>query len=95
MKRLSVAAVFAVSAIGFAQIASAADLPRKAPVYTPPPAPIFSWTGCYVGGNVGYGWGKNQVTDFITVPGFDVGSETGTGVVGSGQIQLRRSRKGV
>ena len=33
--------------------AFAADLPVKAP----PPPPILSWTGGYVGGNVGYSWG--------------------------------------
>jgi outer membrane immunogenic protein len=32
-----------------------ADLPVKAPVVPPP---IFSWTGFYVGGNVGYSWGR-------------------------------------
>ena len=32
---------------------SAADLPRKAPAYVPPPAPVYNWTGCYLGGNVG------------------------------------------
>ena len=40
--------------------AFAADLPVKAP--PPPPAPIYSWTGFYVGGNVGYSWG-NAHTD--------------------------------
>ena len=29
---------------------SAADMALKAP---PPPAPVYSWTGCYVGGNGG------------------------------------------
>ena len=33
--------------------ASAADLPRKAPVYVPPAPPPITWTGCYIGGNVG------------------------------------------
>ena len=23
----------------------------------PPPAPVYTWTGWYVGGNVGYSWG--------------------------------------
>ena len=32
--------------------ALAADLPVKAPVAPPPPR-VFSWTGCYIGGNVG------------------------------------------
>ena len=37
----------------------AADLPLKAP---PAYAPAFSWTGCYVGANGGYGWGHNHST---------------------------------
>jgi outer membrane immunogenic protein len=42
--------------------AFAADM--GAPVYKapPPPAPIFSWTGFYVGLNGGYGWGHDPVT---------------------------------
>jgi len=42
--------------------AFAADLPApvyKAPVYkAPAAAPLYSWSGFYIGGNVGYGWGK-------------------------------------
>ena len=42
-----------VAAIGLAASqASAADLPRKAPAYIPPPPPP-TWTGCYIGANVG------------------------------------------
>jgi opacity protein-like surface antigen len=38
--------------------AQAADLPVEAPV-APPPAPmVYDWTGFYVGGHLGYGWGK-------------------------------------
>jgi outer membrane immunogenic protein len=36
--------------------ANAADMPYKVPAYTPPPAPTFSWTGCYVDAGVGYGF---------------------------------------
>jgi outer membrane immunogenic protein len=40
--------------------ATAADLEAKAP----PPAPALSWTGFYVGGNVGGGWGQSNITSF-------------------------------
>jgi outer membrane immunogenic protein len=40
--------------------ALAADMPLKAPPAPPPPA--WSWTGFYVGGNVGYSWGgRNDI----------------------------------
>jgi len=45
----------AVFAVLTGTSALAADLPVKAPVVPPP---IFSWTGFYVGGNVGYSWGR-------------------------------------
>lgn len=62
MLRLLIAFIAAASTIAFTQIASAADLPRAAPVYAPPPpAPVYSWTGFYVGGNIGYGWGSRTV----------------------------------
>jgi outer membrane immunogenic protein len=82
MKRL----IAGIVATGFYSASSlAADLPRKAP----PPvvaAPVYAWTGCYIGGNVGYGWSKNNVVDVTVVPPFDTGSDTGTGIVGGGQI---------
>ena len=40
--------------------ALAADMAVKAP--PPVSASAYSWTGFYVGGNVGYGWGGRQVT---------------------------------
>jgi len=48
MMRTSLAVV---SALTLAAPAYAADMALKAP---PPPAPIMTWTGCYVGGNVGF-----------------------------------------
>ena len=50
MKKIILAAAGALLAV--ASVASAADLPMKAlpPVALPPP----SWTGFYIGGNIGY-----------------------------------------
>ena len=42
---------------GFGSCAYAADLPLKAP---PPPAPVYNWTGFYIGGNVGGAWTDNR-----------------------------------
>ena len=56
-KALAALAVSALAA-GFATSALAADLPPRsnAPYYAPPP--IFTWTGFYLGANVGYGFGQ-------------------------------------
>jgi outer membrane immunogenic protein len=41
--------------------AMAADLAARMPVKAPPPvAAVFSWTGFYIGGHVGYGWGRSR-----------------------------------
>ncbi|HET6838584.1 MAG TPA: outer membrane protein [Bradyrhizobium sp.] len=50
--------------------AMAADLYKPAPSdYTKAPiiAPVYNWTGFYVGGNFGYGWGKAD-SDFAFTP---------------------------
>jgi outer membrane immunogenic protein len=49
VKKLIVTA-FALGA--FAAPAMAADMHVKAPILKAPP-PVFSWTGCYLGGNGG------------------------------------------
>jgi outer membrane immunogenic protein len=43
-----------------APAANAADMAVKAP--PPPPAPVFSWTGFYIGGQGGGGWGNSSGT---------------------------------
>lgn len=66
MHRFRLAALAAFAVYGFSSVASAADIPRKAPAYSPPPPPAYSWTGFYVGANVGGGWGNRQV-DFSPI----------------------------
>jgi outer membrane immunogenic protein len=67
--------------------ASAADLPLKA---APVAAPLYNWTGCYVGGNVGGGWTRVDTTRFSqdTIgQSFAVyGRENDSGFIGGGQV---------
>jgi outer membrane immunogenic protein len=62
--------------------AVAAEIPSPPPPpYTPPP--LFTWTGLYLGGQIGYGWG----TDSVTVNPFGFATNfTPNGVVGGGHI---------
>lgn len=52
MKKFVVAA--AVAAFGFGGTASAADMPTKAPMVAPIAAPMYNWSGFYIGGDVGW-----------------------------------------
>jgi outer membrane immunogenic protein len=75
----------------FTQVASAADMPIKAPapLYQ---APIWSWNGLYVGVNAGYGIGWNRTTQTVNgiggVGGLLLTNDTlaPQGFVGGGQI---------
>lgn len=52
---IAIAALIATPAV-------AADMPVKAP--PPAPAPVYSWTGFYVGANGGYGWRDSRTITF-------------------------------
>jgi outer membrane immunogenic protein len=75
MKRIVAAGVLSSFAAGSALAADlppAAPPPPRAPAYYAPPAPVFSWTGFYIGINGGWGFGKS---DWNVSPfGFDTGS---------------------
>jgi outer membrane immunogenic protein len=63
--------------------ALAADLPARMVTKAPMMAPAFSWTGFYIGGNVGWGWGETHGT---LAPTAGVGNFDVDGLVGGGQV---------
>jgi outer membrane immunogenic protein len=71
--------------VGLAQSASAADMrvPYRPPA--PPPPAYFSWTGCYIGGHLGGGWGEKTVSVPTLAPGVSVTGDT-SGFLGGGQV---------
>jgi outer membrane immunogenic protein len=92
---LSLAALAAMT-----MAAAAADLPntKEAPAFTPPPPPVFSWTGFYAGINGGYEWDKahfgiDPTGGWLDIPGLASNVVTSTtdslyphGFLGGGQI---------
>jgi outer membrane immunogenic protein len=71
-----------------ASSAVAADMPLKAPVYVP--APLYSWSGFYVGGTVGGEWGSfdpSTATVFSPVGYFDATSVPAVNAAGQQSIK--------
>jgi outer membrane immunogenic protein len=69
--------------------AFAADLAVKAPVMKAPPAPVASWTGCYLGAGGGsryYRRDHNEVTTATGVPNNISSSSESDGWFGTGQF---------
>jgi outer membrane immunogenic protein len=90
MKRMLIGIAAAASLLSTG--AFAADLAArpysKAPVYV---EPVYNWTGFYIGGNVGYSWGRSRDTATLTTGAgtvlfTDTLSHNMDGVVGGGQI---------
>ena len=79
MKKLALAA--AAVSVMFAGEASAADMAVKAPV---PPAPIYSWTGFYIGGDIGGWWERQSGTTVAFPAGFGAPAVPGGGLAGVG-----------
>ena len=67
-----------------ASAASAADMPAYR---APPPAPVWSWTGIYVGGHLGIGSGYKRWSDPFPPPVFGDHVEM-SGALAGGQIGL-------
>lgn len=82
--KLSVAAI---AVLAFAGSAFAADLPSiNGPSIYPPPA--FTWTGLYVGGQLGYEWGTSSRTSY-NAAGANLGSDPtidSSGIIGGAHV---------
>jgi len=79
MKRVFLAGVSVLVLVGQA---AAADLPRRAqpyPVKAPMMAPIYNWTGFYIGVNGGGGWGRSN---WDSAGSFDVSGGLVGGTIG-------------
>jgi outer membrane immunogenic protein len=69
----------------------AADLGVKARPMAPAAIVAYNWSGCYIGGNVGVGFLRDEQTRIGTVGGVavlsnDFGSGSHTNIIGGGQI---------
>jgi outer membrane immunogenic protein len=92
MKRMILAGISLLALAAAGQPAAAADMAVATPVRARPPvvvAALYNWTGCYVGGHVGGGWGKKSWTDPSPDPGqisTDEGTDDVSGFLGGGQL---------
>jgi outer membrane immunogenic protein len=74
---------------GFAGSAAAADMAVLGPYQPPPVAPLYSWTSCYIGFNMGGGaapMSRTDTTGVFAPAGASLGDLTARGVVGGGQL---------
>ncbi|MCK1384947.1 outer membrane protein [Bradyrhizobium sp. 21] len=68
----------------------AADMATKAPLMAP--AAVWNWTGFYIGGHVGAGWGTTESTLTAINPGgaipggFPIAQNSRSGFLGGGQL---------
>jgi outer membrane immunogenic protein len=85
-----------VALAALAGTAAAADLPsrRAPPVYVPPPIPVFTWTGLYIGGQVGYEFGRSSASG-ATGAGPTAGGANPNGVIGGAHIGYLYSTQGI
>src|SRR5262245_8433133 len=80
MRRVTLAIAVAALSFSATQMASAQDILRT--LYSS--RPVAQWTGMYIGGNFGYGWGHVDTT--AGSPFVVSGSTSIKGVLGGGQV---------
>ncbi len=74
MPRFLYGAAFAFAAAMIASASAIADDVAKPLYKTAPAVPVYNWTGFYIGGNAGYGWGRSKTADTFTSPAPPVGT---------------------
>jgi outer membrane immunogenic protein len=87
MKKLLLLSIAVIASVASGP-SSAADLPTHLSMKAPAMAPLYNWTGCYIGANAGGGSDRETFTDVDpnSLPNFDLGSEHASGAMGGGQI---------
>ena len=88
MRRLFQTTSAVVALLALSIVANAADVGARPPVYAPPPvyvAPPFSWTGFYIGVNLGGAWDQRNVTDSLFGLSLSNGNDKGA-FIGGGQL---------
>ena len=79
------AAAVAAGALAVAATTAPTPAPAPPPIYMSAPAPLHSWTGLYIGGNLGFGWNGGSVSDPL---GNTLTPTTSGQFLGGGQVGL-------
>ena len=89
MRKLFHTAAAAAALLALSMAANAAEVGARPPVYAPPPiyvAPPFSWTGFYLGANIGGTWGRRNVTDSLFGLSLSNSVNNNGAFIGGGQL---------
>jgi outer membrane immunogenic protein len=86
MKKILLAGTALLTVLSSAALAADMRPSARAPIYTKAPmmAPAYSWTGCYIGGNVGGLWAKKDWS--LSATGAANSSQDVNSGLGGGQI---------
>ena len=84
MRRICVSLFFISLSVGCGSIGYAADMPAKAPVYKAPMvAPVYNWTGVYLGGSLGGAWASD---DWLFGTGVAPTTPNSSSIIGGGFV---------